>query len=172
MGAEMDRDIIKNVFHAADGKIVGRIRVQKIFYLLEQLGLNSGIRYSYHYYGPYSEELAKSLDYAEIIDGTIFESQGTTSFGATFSIYESRIKEDVDKVGEISFSEAATMISSMKSFPSVVIELAATIHWLVNKEGIANWRESLKIRKPNKAGDENIAQAVRLLQRLNLASNI
>jgi hypothetical protein len=31
--------LVKAVFQAADGEIVGRIRIQKIFYLLEQLGL-------------------------------------------------------------------------------------------------------------------------------------
>jgi uncharacterized protein YwgA len=53
--------LVKAVFQAADGEIVGRIRIQKIFYLLEQLGMGGGIWFSYHHYGPYSEELSLAM---------------------------------------------------------------------------------------------------------------
>ena len=42
---DMDNRLIEEVFKASDGLIVGRIRLQKIFYLLEQLGLKSYLRF-------------------------------------------------------------------------------------------------------------------------------
>ena len=35
-------ELIASIIKAGNGSIVGRIRIQKIFYLLEQLGMESG----------------------------------------------------------------------------------------------------------------------------------
>lgn len=53
--------IVSSVVAAAGGKLVGRVRLQKIIYLLDQLGLNSPYSYQYYHYGPYSEELSNPL---------------------------------------------------------------------------------------------------------------
>ena len=56
----------------------------------------------------------------------------------------------------------------MKEEQSVIIELAATIHWLKEKENVADWRDELKRRKASKADDAKILQAERLLEALQL----
>ena len=53
---------IPSLLNAAGGAIVGKVRLQKIVYLLDQMGMNSGYSYEYHHYGPYSAELADSVD--------------------------------------------------------------------------------------------------------------
>ena len=40
----------------------GRVRLQKAFYLLQYMGLNIDDRFSMHYYGPYSADLALRID--------------------------------------------------------------------------------------------------------------
>jgi len=50
----------------------------------------------------------------------------------------------------------------------VILELAATIHWLRFKEQVNDWREQLRIRKQLKATDANIARAESVLDDLGL----
>ena len=45
----------------AGGQITGKVRFQKIVYLLDQLGFESGFDFEYHHYGPYSEGLSDTL---------------------------------------------------------------------------------------------------------------
>lgn len=168
--SELNREIVENVFCAADYQIVGKIRTQKIFYLLEQMGMNSGLRFSYHHYGPYSEQLANSLDIATLFDDNWDETSKDNGFGGTFSVYEFNNREyKVDQVGGLNFPAAASAVEKMKSFPSKVIEIAATIHWLKNKEELDNWKVELKRRKTSKADDATIERALKLLADLNLA---
>ena len=167
----MDRALIYAVFQAAEQKIIGRIRVQKIFYLLEKLGLNSGLRFSYYHYGPYSENLAHEIDFAEVLDGAIEEEVDTTSFGATYSIYKLNTKNAGDipaKVGDMSMADARRAIKSMKARTSVTIEIAATAYWLAHEEKVADWRKEIQIRKSTKATDKNINEALDLLKEIGL----
>jgi uncharacterized protein len=166
----MESRLIQEVFKASNGRIVGRIRLQKIFYLLEQLGLNSGLRFSYHHYGPYSEELAHKLFIAEILDKVIAENEEVSNAGATYSIFNLKIEpnDPLEQVGAIPFKKALSAITAMKEPTSVVIELAATIHWLKHKEVYEDWKAELKIRKPTKATDNNIDLATKLLGDIEL----
>lgn len=167
----MDRALIYAVFSAADQKIVGRIRVQKIFYLLEKLGLNGGFRFSYYHYGPYSETLAQEMDFAEILDGAIEEELETTPFGATYSIYKLNPKNAGElpaAVGDIPLEEARRYIKSMKARTSVAIELAATAYWLAREEKVSDWRKELQIRKATKATAQNVSEALALLRDVGL----
>ncbi|HSK40498.1 MAG TPA: hypothetical protein VK943_12095 [Arenibaculum sp.] len=66
--------------------------------------------------------------------------------------------------------QAAECIRAMKKRTSTVLELAATIHWLCEKERVEDWCKELKIRKPSKADDERIDQALELLRELKLAA--
>jgi uncharacterized protein YwgA len=45
------------------GKIYGRIRIQKLLYLLKRLGVQEleGVPFSYHHYGPFSSIVAEGL---------------------------------------------------------------------------------------------------------------
>jgi uncharacterized protein len=168
----MDRSVIYAVFEAADSKIIGRIRVQKIFYLLEKLGLNGGTRFSYYHYGPYSEALAKEIDFAQLLDGCIQETVEATPFGANYSVFtfkKNRNSADIDRVGDIPVDKAKQYIKAMKSKTSVAIELAATIHWLSHEEKVDDWRKEIKVRKSTKASNENITEALSLLNDLGIS---
>ena len=160
-------DLVKEVLKAADGRIFGRIRLQKIFYLLEQFGLGSGFRFSYYHYGPYSEELSGSVMRAEYLDKFINEKEELTSYGAPYSVYTLLIDEPPpEKVGRLPFGKARNLVATMKSETSVVLELAATIHWLKEKERVPDWKTELKTRKPAKATPELTNRAEQLLARL------
>lgn len=58
-------DRVVEIVNAAGGRLVSRVRLQKIAYLLEKLGAESGFRFSYHHYGPYSRDLDNAILDAE-----------------------------------------------------------------------------------------------------------
>ena len=166
----MEDKLIVSLLCAADNKIIGRIRIQKIVYLLDQLGLNSGFGFSYHHYGPYSEDLSQELLFNRVFDENIVETFEETSFGAEYSVYTPKISQTdpPTQVGNLDFDFVKKSVASMKSTTSVVIELAATIHWLKEKEKITDWKSELKKRKASKATPQNIEKAKNLLSEINL----
>ena len=166
----MENNLIVSLLCAADGKIVGRIRLQKIVYLLDQLGLKSGFGFSYHHYGPYSEDLSQELLFNRVFDESIIETFEKTSFGAEYSVYTPKIPQTElpTQVGDLDFDFVKISVASMKTTTSVVIELAATIHWLKVQEKVNDWKAELKKRKPSKATPQNIQNAEHLLSEINL----
>ena len=80
-GQEGDR-LVAEVILAAGGRIVGRVRLQKVFCLLDRLGLRSGFAYEYHHFGPYSAELAEA-------------AEDSTAFGLITERFERRVYDGV-----------------------------------------------------------------------------
>lgn len=163
-------NIIETVVHAADNEIVGKIRTQKIFYLLERIGIGTDFSFSYHHYGPYSHDLANLIDATVMFGENLKEKQGKNSFGNTYSIFSLHNVTDQpeEKIGDLDFSLVREIVEKMKSVPSVVIELAATIYWLNQEEKVTDWNSELKSRKPQKATDVRIDAALKLLEDINL----
>jgi uncharacterized protein YwgA len=161
-------ELIAQILEASDGKIVGRIRFQKMIYLLQQLGFGSNFKFSYHHYGPYSEEATIAIQRAASIDQLISEREVPSSYGGYFSEYMLAKPLNSSHVGELQLSIAKKFTELMKAETSVVLELAATIHWLEKKERISNWQRELELRKPSKASQENVKRAVSLLHELRL----
>ncbi|MEM6381715.1 MAG: hypothetical protein AAF739_03510 [Pseudomonadota bacterium] len=166
----MDNQIIATVLAATERKrIVGRIRFQKVFYLLEQLGLDSGLKFSYHHYGPYSEELSKSVQSACVVDKILKEQVDYTVYGNPFSTYILENGTEQTITAKIPPEKMARSLAEMLKLSSVQIELAATIHWIATKENFQDWRSELVARKAGKATDANVSRALCLLDKLGLS---
>ncbi len=163
-------EIVANLVEAAGGVIVGRIRLQKMFYLFQQLGMKGGFDFVYHHYGPYSEALSIAVQRAALINKSIREQEKLSEFGGRFSEFTLLKFAAPRAIGDVPFDSAEKLASRMKKETSVVIELAATIHWLTHKEAIADWKSELSRRKPGKASDDNVAKATELLKDLALAA--
>ncbi len=58
---ELD-ELLVQVVALAGGTVVGKTRLQKMMYLLDQCGLNSGCRYNYHHCGPFSAQIAEAAE--------------------------------------------------------------------------------------------------------------
>ncbi len=58
-------DVAKIIGHV--GEIVGRTKLQKTVAILELAGLGAGFPFSYHIFGPYSEELSQATDRAILL---------------------------------------------------------------------------------------------------------
>jgi uncharacterized protein len=164
-------DKVAAIVGAAGGKLIGRVRLQKIVYLLDQLGLKSGFNYSYHNYGPYSRELDNAAADA-LAFGLVEETfEHRASDGAPYSIFA--LRPDIEPNGEV-FSHlgqdrAKRLVEHLKNENVTVLELAATIHWIAGRERVVDWHKEVTKRKSAKVRNGRLQRAVELLKRLDLA---
>ncbi len=159
------------LFAAGGGAIDGRIRLQKIAYLLQKLSGRETLTFIYHHYGPFSRDLAEALNRAVDLD-QIDEEFRDTSMGTVYSRFRQAAPtaSDRDSLAGIPADQARTVVARLKAHPSLILELAATIDWLRTAEKVTDWKTALRRRKPVKATDANIARAETLLAELGLAA--
>jgi uncharacterized protein len=160
--------IVATVVAAAEGRLTSRVRLQKSIYLLDQLGLNTGFKYEYYHYGPYSRGLEIAAADACALDlmKETFDRRG--SDGAMYSVYETKNAIEAAAVGGLSEKRIAVLMKLFVETNVTVLELAATIRWLCASEKIKDWKSELKKRKGVKAKEERIAKALDLLKQLKL----
>jgi uncharacterized protein YwgA len=164
---------IPNLLRAAGGSIIGKVRLQKVVYLLDQIGMNSGFEFNYHHYGPYSADLTSAVDDATIFDEVVESVRSRASDGVPYSVFEvgdnAQAPEDARSVGDIEFDRARHAIRVMSGYSATVLELAATIHWLVCVEEQEDWEEELHDRKGIKAAGGRTKEALKLLGELGIS---
>ncbi|WP_029011363.1 hypothetical protein [Azospirillum halopraeferens] len=156
-------DRVAAIVEAAGGRLVSRVRLQKIAYLIDQVAEPSGFEYSYHHYGPYSRDLDNAVLDAEAF-GKVKESVGYRhSDGARYSIFE--LKE----CGEASLAKKAKdLIPTLAATNVTVLELAATAHWLATAERIEDWENEIRRRKGSKTEGGRLDEAKKLLANIGL----
>ncbi|WP_428482383.1 hypothetical protein [Pyruvatibacter mobilis] len=151
------------------GKLAGKTRLQKSVYLLQRIGAPFQAEFEYYHYGPYSAEVANAADFAEMLD--LIGSREIPGFKSIpYCMYE--IKDSGCDALSAEIIEKKEFVSGnlskMNSCSAVVLELAATMDYLQTSEGFADPVSETKIRKPNKATEENIANAKKLLADLGI----
>lgn len=163
-------NLIRTILVAAGGEIAGRVRLQKLVYLLDKLGLESGFRYSYHHYGPYSAELSSSADLAQAFGFVEEIFKHRASDGARFSLFKSGESHLINSKSDFLDSEVIrNAIAQMNSANSTVLELAATAYWLRHDEGLADWSTEIVRRKGSKVENGRLEKAISLLNDLKLS---
>ncbi len=149
---------VVNLVQEASGRIVGSTRLQKIACLLELAGEGSGFHFSYHLFGPYSEELSNAIKTAEIFD-LVHEERKAASWGGTYSVYTTDSSREA--VSPIRKGIIETAINA----EAIVLELAATAAYLAATKVENPWDE-VSERKPEKATSSNMQKAKELYARL------
>ena len=169
-----DTDLVKEavavaVVRAASGKVAGRIRMQKLVFLLDKLGLESKFEYTYHHYGPYSSDLADALDFAKAF-GLLSEIIETRkSDGANYSIYSQKLEMKIyPKSDFLNDYKIKLAIEEINKSSSTVLELAATAYWLKHDEKVDDWKTEIIRRKGQKAAKGRLDTAVLLLEHIGL----
>lgn len=165
------RQLIPGIVALAGGEITGRVRLQKIIYLLDRKGLGSGASFSYHHYGPFSRTVDEAIVSAKASEGLCEKTRHRASDGAPFSIFV--VSPDLEAfspehLGNLRSQDVKNLLANMNSVSSTVIELAATIDWLRDREGLSDWRPELIRRKGAKTQGGRIQEAERLLQSIGL----
>ena len=156
-GEKRDLDKAANIIRDADGRVVGRTRLQKMAFLLELAGLGEGFEFEYRHYGPYSEQLANAISTAAMV-GLISEEERATNWGGSYSIFTATSRS----AGNVPAARM-DLIRQAGSADPVALELAATAAFLALEGESDPWGETAR-RKPEKASrlDEAKALYVRL----------
>ena len=167
----MEREeIVAVLLRAAGGQMVGRVRLQKVAYLLDRLGLESGFQYNYHHYGPFSRDLDNAVADAKAF-GLVEETFGRRQVdGARYSIFE--LTQDASrlpsKTGQLNETVLKRYLQTFVETHVTVLELAATANWLVEEEGRNDWQEALRRRKGPKVEGGRLDRALALLREVGL----
>lgn len=160
---------IPSLVMAAGGEVVGKIRLQKIVYLLDEMGLNSGFSYQYFHYGPYSADLAERVE-DDVVFGQLQANQRRrVSDGVPYVAYSATKAGDGDGLEtHMPIARLRAALDEMQRQSATVLELAATIHWLAAVEYVPEWKAELVRRKGAKARDGRDRKAFELLRTLGL----
>jgi uncharacterized protein YwgA len=154
---------------AAGGELVGKIRLQKVVYLLDQTGMESGFSYEYHHYGPFSEDLAEQVEDDVIFGHLEAVQRRRQSDGVPYVVYRAQAAGEGEMLGaHLAAERVRGALAEMQRYSATVLELAATIHWLAVTEGLSDWREELVRRKGAKTQNGRDLQALDLLSALGL----
>jgi uncharacterized protein len=161
-------DLVVGAVVLSGGELVGRIRLQKVVYLLDQLGMNSGARFEYHHYGPYSEAVSDAVTDAKFWGRIKEDVSFRVADGAPYSSFMSEAAAPV-MLGDMSAGAAQPLLLKFVSYTSTVLELAATVHWLAEVEKVPDWRAEIQVRKAGKTGNGRLEKALGLLREIGLA---
>lgn len=138
-----NKEYILSLIKLAKNKIEGRIKLQKLVYILKNYGVNFTEKFSYHHFGPYSSDL--QLEIEELVDQGIVKER-------SFNPYIYAINEAyLDDVNDNNLKEKEYLINFLSGQDYRDLELVATIFYLKNNQyndqkAIKN---KLKILKPN-----------------------
>ena len=165
----MEREqVVASVVAAAGGRLTGRVRLQKVIYILDQLGLNSGFNYEYHHYGPYSRELDSATADAKEFLGLKEDFEHRDSDGARYSVFSYSGVVAAEAYGDLSQENAGSLLKIFSATNITVLELAPTIDWLWRVENISDWRSEVANRKSVKVQGGRLERAVALLEKLGV----
>lgn len=157
---------VADILNAAGGRLVSRVRLQKVAYLLDQLGAESGFRYSYHHYGPYSRDLDSAILDAEAF-GLVKEDYGhRKSDGARYSVFLNQVASN--EFSCLKNDRLQTITKWLASQNVTVLELAATAHWLAEIEKVDDWKAEIRRRKGSKTDSGRLEEATKLLAEVGL----
>jgi uncharacterized protein YwgA len=160
-----DASDIARLIHLNGGRLIGKTRLQKSAYFLEIMGAGFGFDFSYHRFGPYSEDLANSADDAfalGLIDVDWKEAEG----GTHYAIFQNKpSNENFENKAEQDLRRQS-LLNVLKRYSSIEIELAATADFL-RRNGYAKdpWTETRR-RKASKVDDARLIKSQRLLREL------
>lgn len=150
--------LARTIVEAAGGEIVGRTRLQKIAYVLSRAGFVKGLTFSYHHFGPYSEDLTRAIDDAVLLK-QVSRVDHTAGWGGNYSIFRT-----TDDTADAKLNKKAKDLASfLADKNAVILELAATAIFLAD-EGVSDAWSELRRRKPSKSSDENMKKATELVR--------
>lgn len=161
-------DGVRKLISLAGGSLPGKTRLHKTAYLLEAFGVGFGFDFRYHYYGPYSDDLALAAEDAMAL-GLLRGTMHRSTFGIPYVIYEIppefRQCDDLSDEGQTGATRRQ-LLEILRRYDTVSLELAATAHFL-STHGFSDraWDETVR-RKREKSTFERLESARRLLNEL------
>ena len=167
--------VVVNLILLNGGKLIGKTRLQKQAYVVDCCGAKlHELDFIYHYYGPYSFELADGCLDAKA-KGLITMEERYGRYSAPYSVYKATGAGpgQPEGIGELSPEKSKCVVDRTNRASSVALELAATAAFL-QRQGVYDGRviEELRLRKSRKATEENLKEARQLLDTLGLDASL
>jgi uncharacterized protein len=151
-----------------DGELVGKVRLQKTFYLLDACGLQSGFDYDFHFYGPFSADLSRIADDATALGRIDFEDK-YGYHNVPYRVFRtSRDAPLPNRLGVFSAAEVREKLKLMAKYSAAELEVAASIVFLRDNGYRDDPVAETCRRKPATATADRIAKAQRLIAELGL----
>jgi uncharacterized protein YwgA len=162
-------DFAVAVIAANEGRIVGKTRLQKTVYLLQKLCKTDAYSFEYHYFGPYSAELANDIDMASSV-AVVKTSEKYGYYSMPYVVYETEESNATPVFGD-NLASVKKWLHDLESVNAIELELAATWIFLKDEEGMGRTEieEALRSLKPTKASKDGLRQASSVLRRIGLA---
>jgi uncharacterized protein len=160
-------EMVAGIVGLNDGELVGKVRLQKTFYLLDACGLQSGFDYDFHFYGPFSVDLSRAADDATVLDRLDYEDK----FGyheVPYRVFRASHAISPDRLGELSAAQVRDKLKLMARYSAAELEVAASIVFLRDKGYPDDPVAETRRRKPATATADRIGKAKRLIAELGL----
>ena len=124
-------------------KIEGRIKLQKIIYILQEKGCNFDLYYKYALYGPYSPDLQLEIDFLSKIK-FIKEEKSDSN-------YKYILNKDFNVDVPTLDNKYLGLIDLLMGKESQLLEVTSTIYYLKNQKysNDSDIKEKIEILKPN-----------------------
>lgn len=165
---EQPESRVSDIVMAAGGRLVSRIRLQKITYLLDRLGADSGFSFSYYHYGPYSRDLDSAILDAQAFNHVEEVFERRKSDGARYSVFEMKADAEAYEFSYLRDPHLRETVGHLSDVNVTVLELAATAHWLLKEEAVDDWKAEIIRRKGTKTANGRLEEATNLLASLGL----
>ncbi|MRG95725.1 hypothetical protein [Polyangium spumosum] len=165
---------VTEVIRQMGGTVYGRVRIQKTAYFLQRMGMAEleGIDFFYHHYGPFSWTVAESLLDGERCGALREEAKPLVD---DRQAYAYKLGEDVDeKVDEVSPASrelVARLVGQVRDEHWRTLELASTIDFLEQREGLDRERAVSRALGLKPACRDHKDDALRLLDMLKLPAS-
>jgi uncharacterized protein YwgA len=161
------RDVVADVVALNDGEMITKTRLQKTFYFLQVCGLfEDDLDFEYHYYGPFSFDIARAADDAEVQD-KIRTSTRPGYHSEPYTVYSSTVREK-PACRSFDADRAREKLDILRDYSGLELEVAATINYLRENGYGDDAVEETKRRKPVKASEKRVERAQELSRRLGL----
>jgi uncharacterized protein YwgA len=160
-------ELVVGLISLNEGEMAGKTRLQKSFFLLDRMGMGSGVDFDYYNFGPFSVEVAMAADDA-VADKRLLVDERPGYYAVPYAFYSTN-EPHPKRLGKLTAREAKDKLDIMKEYSALELEVAATIVYL-RDDGYADEaaiRET-KLRKPVKATDRRVARSLQLIHSLGL----
>lgn len=164
MGPEPFRWLASVIAAHTGRRVVGRTRLQKTVRLLQRKGLPTGLSYSIHFYGPYSEGLNSELGLLKQLGLVHEDLKANASGDQQYYVYTAAPEAALAEIS--GYQPLIALIEQTKDVP---LELAATYDAFREMgSDHADALERLRQKKGSKCDPANEAAALDLLRKLGL----
>ena len=119
-------------------KIKGRKKIQKVFFLLKHLGYDVPFHYSYHFYGPYSEELQVELTSKAGLK--LWKEEYKKKWGYIYTANNKKILEFKEHLGKITDEVTVPqpypreLVERLINTDVEVLELTSTLGYFIEQD--------------------------------------